>query len=76
MLQLHSTSSASIDLVGSAWVHFDNSAFPDIECALSEAVVTEEEEEEDNNWTAVVTPEVCRRGTMLGLYMQLLVLVG
>ena len=42
MLQLHFTSSASIDLVGSAWVHLDNSAFPDIECALSEAVVTEE----------------------------------
>ena len=25
VLQLHSTSSASIDLVGSAWVHLDNS---------------------------------------------------
>ena len=45
MLQLHSASSTSIDLVGSARVHLDISTFPDIECALSEAVVTEEEEE-------------------------------
>ena len=36
----------------------------------------EEDEEEDDDWTVVVTPEVHQRGTMLGLYMRLLVLVG
>lgn len=36
----------------------------------------EEEEEEDDDWTVVVTPEVRWRGTTLGLYTRLLVLVG